>query len=61
MIIGVPKETKDQENRVALTPAGVAALTRSSHKVLIERGAGTGSGFSDKEYASPGRDHSPGC
>ena len=54
MIIGVPKETKDQENRVALTPAGVAALTRSSHKVLVERGAGTGSGFSDKEYASHG-------
>ena len=54
MIIGVPKETKDQENRVALTPAGVSALTRSSHKVLMERGAGTGSGFSDKEYASKG-------
>ena len=54
MIIGVPKETKDQENRVALTPAGVAALTRSSHKVLVERGAGTGSGFSDKEYAGKG-------
>lgn len=54
MIIGVPKETKDQENRVALTPAGVSALTRSSHKVLIERGAGLGSGFSDKEYASQG-------
>ena len=54
MIIGVPKETKDQENRVALTPAGVAALTRSSHKVLVERGAGTGSGFSDKEYADKG-------
>ena len=54
MIIGVPKETKDQENRVALTPAGVASLTRSSHKVLIERGAGTGSGFSDKEYAAQG-------
>ena len=54
MIIGVPKETKDQENRVALTPAGVAALTRSSHKVLVERGAGMGSGFSDKEYASQG-------
>ena len=54
MIIGVPKETKDQENRVALTPAGVAALTRSSHKVLVERGAGMGSGFSDKEYAGKG-------
>ena len=54
MIIGVPKETKDQENRVALTPAGVAALKRSSHKVLVERGAGTGSGFSDKEYADKG-------
>ena len=50
----MPKETKDQENRVALTPAGVAALTRSSHKVLVERGAGMGSGFSDKEYASQG-------
>ncbi len=54
MIIGVPKETKDQENRVALTPAGVSALTRNSHKVLMERGAGTGSGFSDKEYATQG-------
>ena len=54
MIIGVPKETKDQENRVALTPAGVAALARSSHKVLVERGAGMGSGFSDKEYAGQG-------
>jgi alanine dehydrogenase len=42
MIIGVPKEIKDQEHRVAMTPAGVQALTARGHQVLIERGAGQG-------------------
>lgn len=54
MIIGVPKETKDQENRVAMTPAGVTTLSRHSHRVLVERNAGMGSGFTDAEYASRG-------
>ena len=44
MIIGVPKEIKDQEHRVAMTPAGVQALTARGHQVLIERGAGQGAG-----------------
>lgn len=50
MIIGVPKEIKSQENRVALTPAGVDALVRSGHRVLIETNAGNGSGFDDESY-----------
>lgn len=54
MIIGVPKETKDQENRVALTPAGVTTLSRHSHRVLVEHNAGMGSGFTDEEYRSRG-------
>ena len=54
MIIGVPKETKDQENRVALTPAGVTALSQHSHRVLVEHNAGMGSGFTDAEYVSRG-------
>ena len=45
MIIGVPKEIKTGEQRVALTPAGVHALVAHDHRVLIEPGAGTGSGF----------------
>jgi alanine dehydrogenase len=47
MVIGVPKEIKIMENRVGITPAGVEALTRAGHKVLIETGAGVGSGISD--------------
>ena len=54
MIIGVPKEIKAFEHRVALTPAGVAALTARGHEVLIETGAGQGSGFSDAAYAEVG-------
>lgn len=54
MIIGVPKETKDKENRVALTPEGAKQLTSHGHKVLIEKNAGLGSGFSDGEYAKTG-------
>jgi alanine dehydrogenase len=54
MIIGVPKEIKNNENRVALTPAGVVSFVQSGHKVLIEKGAGIGSGFADADYAQAG-------
>lgn len=54
MIIGIPKEIKNNENRVALTPAGTMALTRSGHTVLVETMAGAGSGFSDQEYQEAG-------
>ncbi|MDI3535488.1 MAG: alanine dehydrogenase [Thermosediminibacterales bacterium] len=54
MIIGVPKEIKQQESRVAMTPAGVDALVADGHKVIIEKGAGEGAGFLDEAYASVG-------
>lgn len=54
MIIGVPKEIKVGEKRVAMTPQGVDALVSHNHRVLIERGAGEGSGFSDEEYKRTG-------
>jgi alanine dehydrogenase len=54
MIIGVPKEIKDHEFRVALTPAGAALLSASGHRVVVQRGAGVGSGFSDEEYEENG-------
>lgn len=54
MNIGVPKEIKNNENRVAITPAGVHALVQSGHKVSVEKGAGIGSGFSDRDYAAAG-------
>jgi alanine dehydrogenase len=54
MQIGVLKEIKDRENRVALTPAGAAQLMAAGHAVLVERGAGLGSGFADGEYAAAG-------
>ena len=54
MIVGLPKEIKDNENRVALTPAGVRALAAAGHEVVVETNAGTGSGISDEEYASAG-------
>lgn len=50
MIIGVPKEIKPEENRVAIVPGGVETLVQRGHKVIIEKGAGIGSGFSDEEY-----------
>ena len=52
MIVGVPTEIKNQEYRVAMTPQGVPSLTREGHETLVQRGAGTGSGFSDEKYAS---------
>lgn len=54
MIIGVPKEIKNNENRVALTPAGAFELTKKRHKVFIEKSAGVGSGFKDIEYKKAG-------
>lgn len=54
MIIGVPKEIKDHEYRVALTPGSVETLVRAGHEVLVQSGAGVGSGFSDDEYRLSG-------
>ena len=54
MIIGVPKEIKDGEKRVAMTPQGVDALVSHRHGVLVEKGAGEGSGFSEHEYQRAG-------
>ena len=54
MIIGVPKEVKDHESRVGVTPAGVHALAEAGHKVLVETSAGALSAFSDDEYQAAG-------
>lgn len=54
MIIGVPKEIKNNENRVAITPAGVMSFINAGHKVIIEKDAGIGSGFTNEDYANAG-------
>jgi len=54
MIIGVPKEIKDQEYRVALLPSGAYQLARRGHEVLVERGAGVGAGYPDAGYTEAG-------
>ncbi|MFZ5591051.1 MAG: alanine dehydrogenase, partial [Bacillota bacterium] len=54
MIIGVPKEIKSNENRVAITPAGVQAMVKAGHKVVIENNAGVGSGISNEDYIAAG-------
>jgi alanine dehydrogenase len=54
MIIGVPKEIKTNENRVALVPGGAEALVQAGHQVLVETTAGDGSGFQDEAYVSAG-------
>src|SRR3954449_2258767 len=54
MIIGVPKEIKNNENRVALTPAGVVSFVQAGNKVIIESGAGVGGAFTDEEYVIAG-------
>ena len=54
MIIGVPKEVKDHEARVGVTPAGVKALSHAGHKVLVEHDAGEQSAFPDDEYQNAG-------
>src|SRR4051794_1507745 len=54
MIIGVPKEIKTDEYRVAMIPVGVEELTKAGHKVLIQAGAGQGSGIGDDRYSMHG-------
>lgn len=54
MKIGVPKEIKNNENRVAITPAGVISLVKQGHRVIVEAGAGKGSGFADEAYQLAG-------
>jgi alanine dehydrogenase len=54
MLVGVPKEVKPDEYRVAMTPVGVEELTRSGHKVVVQAGAGLGSGITDDEYRACG-------
>jgi alanine dehydrogenase len=54
MIVGIPKETKRDEYRVGLLPVGVEELTRAGHRVLVESGAGLGSGLADDDYARHG-------
>ena len=54
MRIGVPKEIKNNENRVAMTPAGVFNLKTAGHEVIIETGAGLGSSFTDEDYIEAG-------
>ena len=53
-VVGIPKETKDSEQRVAVQPDGVAELVYSGQEVLVQKGAGTGAGFSDEEYETAG-------
>nr|BCX01131.1 MAG: alanine dehydrogenase [Bacteroidota bacterium] len=54
MLVGVPREIKPYENRVAITPAGVHEFRKRGHRVLIEAGAGLGSGFTDAQYREAG-------
>lgn len=54
MIIGVPGEIKNNENRVALTPGGVTQFTAAGHKVIVQKDAGIGSGFTNEDYAAAG-------
>lgn len=56
MIIGVPKEIKKEEYRVSVTPSGVEELKRDGHTILVEAGAGQGSGFTDNEYLASDAD-----
>ena len=55
MNVGVPREIKPGEQRVALTPAGARAFTEAGHRVVVEPGAGAGSGIRDEEYTARGR------
>ncbi|MGH7523842.1 MAG: alanine dehydrogenase [Gemmatimonadales bacterium] len=59
MLIGGPREIKTNENRVGLVPAGVEALARAGHQVLVETNAGVGSGFADEAYVTAGATMSP--
>lgn len=59
MIIGIPKEIKNNENRVGMTPSGVKELVRHGHKVYVQHTAGEGSGFADDEYIAAGAEILP--
>ncbi len=59
MVIAVPTEIKSNENRVAVTPAGVLELTKRGHQVYVQKGAGLNSGFSDEEYVKSGAEMLP--
>ena len=59
MIVGVPKEIKTNENRIALTPGGAEALVNAGHTVIIEKHAGEGSGFDDAQYEAFGASIGP--
>ena len=54
MVIGVPKEIKNNENRVGMTPAGVAELVKRGHTVYVQQTAGNNSGFADEDYVNVG-------
>jgi alanine dehydrogenase len=54
MLVGVPKEIKVHESRVALTPEGVFEFLRAGHKVVVEEGAGTGSAITDNDFLAAG-------
>jgi alanine dehydrogenase len=54
MNVGIPTEIKSDEQRVSLTPAGVAALRTHGHHVMVQAGAGVGSGFADSDYRKAG-------
>jgi alanine dehydrogenase len=59
MIVGVPKEIKNEEYRVSATPIGVKELVRAGHTVMVEKGAGVGAGFEDKAYKAAGAELAP--
>ncbi len=59
MIIGIPKEIKNNENRVSMTPAGARELVQRGHTVYVQHTAGINSGFPDEEYEKPGHTSSP--
>ena len=60
MKIGIPKELKNNENRVGMTPAGVAELKKHGHTVYVQHTAGENSGFCDEEYINVGAEILPG-
>lgn len=59
MIVGAPREIKPDENWVAITPAGVMAMVAAGHRVLVESGAGEGSGFTDQDFRAAGAETVP--
>ena len=61
MRVGVPREVKNHEYRVAITPAGVHELARAGHEVFLEQGAGTGSSIPDQDFAAAGATILPGA